>query len=348
MYCLPDIVKRPRHAIVWGLSVSLCCLISINIQAASTILSTGFESPFVSGPLQGQQGWVAAGSSASTATVESSVAKSGSQAVQVVKAGAPNTDRRWAAPVTGFPTQRYVIVDWDMRVTQTVNQTAFGPFFGVESYDAVASPTFPKLLGSLGVDATTGDVLYQTQDDGVLTETGTLVNFAQWNHFRMVLDFNTDSYRAYVNGSLVSTTGFVDRGAGLNNFTDADISTFAAAGDPVSQSLSASAVFDNFLIRDGLLGDYNLDGAVNIVDYTQWRTTFGTTVSPAGNFADGNRNGVVDAADYVIWRDNLGASVASGAEVGSALGSVVVPEPISWLLLLCAMPGLLRLRSRHA
>src|SRR5262249_10198619 len=144
----------------------------------------------------------------------------------------------------------------------------------------------PYLLGSLGVDASTGDVLYQTQDDGVLTETGTLVNFDQWNHYRVVLDFATDTYRGYFNGALLATTGFVGRTFGLDNFTDADISTFAAAADPVSQSLSSSAVFDNFKIRDGLQGDYDNDGDVDNADYTRWRQTFGNTISPIGNDAD--------------------------------------------------------------
>jgi hypothetical protein len=339
---LKAMFQRPLHALVGGLCISLIGPMGIESHAASTILSTGFESPFATGALQGQQGWVTAGSGGSTATVQSSIVNSGSQAVQVVKAGAPNTDRRWAVPVSGFPTQRYVIVDWDMRVSQPTNMTAFGPFFGVESYDADIAP---YLLGSLGVDATTGDVLYQSQDDGVLAESGTAVTFDQWHHFRIVLDFHTDSYRGFVNGALVSTTGFVDRGYGLDNFTDADISTFAAAADPTSQSLSASAVFDNFVIRDGLLGDYNLDGAVTAADYQQWRTTFGNSVSPASNFADGNSNGVVDAADYVIWRNNLGASVVSGAGAGSALESVVVPEPGVWLLFLGSLPCLLRLRG---
>ena len=83
--------------------------------AAGTVLSTGFESPFLLAPLEGQFGWLAAGSGGSTADVQNTVAKSGSQAVTVTKAAAANTDRRWAMPVTGYPSQRYIIVDWDMR-----------------------------------------------------------------------------------------------------------------------------------------------------------------------------------------------------------------------------------------
>lgn len=260
--------------------------------------------------------------------------------MEVVKAAAADTDRRWAVPQSGFPSQRFVIVDWDMRVAQASVLTGFGPFFGVDTYDADVAP---YVLGSLGVDATTGDVLYQFQGNGVLTETGTVVNFNQWYHYRLVLDFADDLYRGYLNNALVATTGFVDGGFGLNNFTDADIAVFAAAEDPVSQSVSATAVFDNFVVRDGLLGDYDIDGDVDNADYTRWRTTFGSSVFPSGNSADGNRNGIVDAADYVIWRDNLGASILSGA----GLGSSVVPEPASLVMLLAVLPGIFWMNLRR-
>jgi hypothetical protein len=327
----------------------ICCLLCIHAAgvavAASTILDTGFESPYVPGPLQGQPAspptWATAGFGSSTATVQTSIVHEGSQAVQVVKAGSPNTDRRWAVPVSGYPSQRYVIVDWDMRVAQPSSPTGFGPFFGVDTYDAFPSST-PFVLGALGVDARTGHVLYQAQDSGVLTETGSTVAFNQWYHYRLVLDFATDSYRGYFNGALVANTGFVDRVFGLDHFTDADIATFAAAGDPVSQSLSSSAVFDNFVVRDGLLGDYDIAGDVDSGDYTRWRTTYGNTVSPAGNLADGNRNGQVDAGDYVVWRDNLGASLASGAPLGAS----VVPEPVSCIMLLAVLPFTLSATSR--
>jgi hypothetical protein len=233
-------------------------------------------------------------------------------------------------PVTGYPSQRYIIVDWDMRVAQATNLTGFGPFFGVEGYDAVVAP---YLLGSLGVDATTGEVLYQAQDTGSLTATAAIVNFNQWYHYRLAFDFATDTYRGYLNGALLASTGFVDGSFGLDHFTDADISTFAAAADATSQTVSSSAIFDNFVVRDGLLGDYDNDGDVDSADYTRWRQTFGNSISPAGNLADGSHNGIVDAADYAIWRRSLGASLASG----SGLSTNVVPEPMSLLTALTSV-----------
>ena len=63
-------------------------------HAASTILTTGFEMPgFNTGNLEGQGGWVSAGVGTSTAVVQNSNAKSGSQAVTVTKAATTNSDR---------------------------------------------------------------------------------------------------------------------------------------------------------------------------------------------------------------------------------------------------------------
>lgn len=310
-----------------------------NVSAATTILSTGFESPFAPGNLVDQFGWKTAGVGASTATVKAGVGVSSSQGVEVVRTA--SSDRRWAVPhQMGYPSQRFVTVDWDMRVSQApVTSTGFGPFFGIDTYDDTTGAPF--VLGSLGVDSSTGDVLYQQQDTGELQETGIQVGFGEWNHYRIVLDFANDTYTALVNGTVRATNGFVDRQNGLNEFTDADIATFAAAPDGVSQGLVSSAVYDNFLVRDGLLGDYDIDGDVDNADYGVWRATYGSTVTTPGHNADGNGNGVVDAGDYVAWRNNLGATLFSGVAVGSAaaVGSSLsaVPEPASSFLALCGV-----------
>lgn len=69
----------------------------------------------------------------------------------------------------------------------------------------------------------------------------------------------------------------------------------------------------------GTLGDYDLDGSVDVNDFTVWRQGFGT--SGIGLASDGNRNGVVDAADYVLWRDHFGQ--------GNSALAATVPEPTS-------------------
>jgi hypothetical protein len=141
-----------------------------------------------------------------------------------------------------------------MRVEQTTGDAGtFGPFFGMEAYDDDANTV--GLLGSLGVDATTGDVLYQAATTGFLTETGSTVAFGEWNFFGVELNFVSKTYKLFLNDvQLGAAIGVVDEAnlvGGLNEFTDADISALAAAGDPASQALTGTAYFDNFVVAEG-------------------------------------------------------------------------------------------------
>jgi glucose/arabinose dehydrogenase len=70
-----------------------------------------------------------------------------------------------------------------------------------------------------------------------------------------------------------------------------------------------------------LAGDFDADGDVDMDDYDEWQSTFGSAL--ANPAAERNGNGIADAADYVTWRKNLGASLHAGAGAGA------VPEPIT-------------------
>jgi hypothetical protein len=107
-------------------------------------------------------------------------------------------------------------------------------------------------------------------------------------------------------------------------------------------SMPAFSVTTLVLVSDGLPGDYNYDGIVDVRDYAVWRTMAGQ----AGNLAaDGNEDNVVDAEDYALWAANYGNS-----EAGSGAGAVSVPEPASWTLLACLglAASIRRQRSRGA
>ena len=240
--------------------------------------ASGFELPFTTvflgtGQLEGQinpagEGQVippgqwlrSPATGGSTAVVQSAVFAPGGgiQAVRVNRAA--NNDARWAVPVNhlGYPdypnpfppepAQPLICIRWDMRVEQTAGAPdTFGPYFAVEAYDDDVNQV--GLLGSLGVDATTGEVLYQAPGTGFLTPTGVVVNFGEWNNFQIGLDYSTDQYSLLLNNSMLGTFGFVD--PGLDQFSDADIAAVAAAGDPASQALTGTAFFDNFLVREG-------------------------------------------------------------------------------------------------
>ena len=259
--------------------------IATNGQALATdadiVNAFGFEAPFSTsfvgtGQLEGQvnpQGfgqpvspgqWLRTqGSSANTAVVQSTVFApgGGNQAVKVDRTG--NADTRWAVPANsqGYPdypnpappepAQPFICISWDMRVEQTVS-AAFGPYFAVEAYDDDANPV--STLGSFGVDASTRDVLFQAANTGFLTETGVKVNYGAWNKFAMELNYATHTYKFLLNGVVLGTQGFVDQLSvvgGLNEFSDADITTVAAAGDPISLALAGTAYYDNFVVREG-------------------------------------------------------------------------------------------------
>jgi hypothetical protein len=222
-------------------------------SAATLYDSAGFEAPrFGPGALEAQDPvfgpWLMDTGSTSTAVVQSATVKSGSQAVRVDRVANANGDTRWAVQKPIMPSQRYVIVEWDMNVQQSTG-VDFGPFFGVEAYDA--DVTTVPLIGSLGVDASTGDVLVQEGSAGAIVETGTLVNFGAFNHFALHLDYTTKTYQAYVNGVEVASEGFVDDP--ILGFSDAPIAALAITPDSVATA-SGTAFFDNYIIYTSAVG----------------------------------------------------------------------------------------------
>src|SRR5688500_1047933 len=211
--------RRPSHAqhsaatrrpsILIMACVLACAAGVARAEDDDIVNAAGCEPPFstvtAGGALEGQinpagEGqvlppgqWQRTPGGTSTAVVQSAVFApgGGTQAVRVNRAA--NNDVRWAvqvdhlgypdypSPFPPEPAQPIISISWDMRVEQTVGQVnTFGPFFGVEAYD---DSGVIGLLGSLGVDATTGDVLFQAAGSGVLTESGSVVAFGAWNTF---------------------------------------------------------------------------------------------------------------------------------------------------------------------
>ena len=300
--------------------------------------SGGFESSagYTLGALEGQQGWVTTIGNAGSATVQNSVShpSGSSQAVRVDRGA--GTDDRWAVPVgnLGFPQHRFILVDWDMRTLATGAPVGTGPFLGVETYDATSGF---EVLGSFGVDATTGDVLYQAQGTGVLTDTNVNVNPGQWHHFQIKLDFGLNQYQILLDQTALVSTGFVD---GLsspfsNTFTDADIAALAGAVDGTSQNLTGTAFFDNFLVRDVSRADFDIDGDVDDLDLSTWAGAYG--INGAG---DANLDGDSDGEDFLIWQRDFDNNAAL-----QSLASSAVPEPSSLaLFLLAALSFKVRIR----
>jgi len=179
-----------------------------------------------------------------TAIIQTAVKQGGTQAVQFTRPANANGDTRYAVPrpaIVGTPAT-IVRINWDMNVS--LSPTApFGPFFGAEGYDATV-PTLPRLIGSLGVDSHTGEVLYQDAE-GNLTATTSVVPFGQWNHYTLELNYGTKQYRGLLNGTAIVTSPFID--PGIVGFTDAPISTLASTFDTIATA-TGTAYFDNYTI----------------------------------------------------------------------------------------------------
>lgn len=109
-----------------------------------------------------------------------------------------------------------------------------------------------------------------------------------------------------------TTTAVVPVGASVG---DVRFSTYFA---PFT---GGTVYIDNVSLRyviSGLPGDFNQDGVVDAADYTLWRDSKSSSVTP-GSGADADYSGVVDNLDYDLWRDAYGLSVSSATNA--------VPEP---------------------
>lgn len=212
--------------------------------------SNGFEPPrFVVGPLVGQDvgpagpdGWVTSGVGGVAAVVPSP-SNPLNQVVQVTR----TTGDTFYFPEATVPAlQRYVLISYDLNVPSGVAQGGnFGPFFGVQAYDAATDPTVPHVLGTGGVDATTGEVIYEDANGFQTTANDATVNFGTPNHFLIALDYQNQNYSLYLNGAAVATNvGFVDGAS--TKFTDADIAALAAQNEPPTET--GTAYFDNYSV----------------------------------------------------------------------------------------------------
>jgi hypothetical protein len=92
-----------------------------------------------------------------------------------------------------------------------------------------------------------------------------------------------------------------------------------------------------------VLGDYNGNGEVDAADYVVWRKMLNQSVTP-GSGADGTGpggtpDGVVNDLDYSFWRSRFGSTSAAGSAASEA---TAVPEPTAWTLVLFLMPLIVR------
>jgi hypothetical protein len=302
---------------------------------APLFVAASVTPPLSTGNVVGQDSWVAPALTTSSAVVEGATGVGATGSLRVNK-GASN-DGYWTRFTTGmaYTPNRYVTIDWDQYRAPRTATTGEAPVFGMQSYSSLEGGL--TQTSGVVVDATTGEVLIQTAaSGGALAQTNQFVPASTWRHFRLQLDFVSDTYDVFLNNTrIVTGAGFID--GPRTTFSDADVVGLSGYFDPASLSNTGFANFDNVIVRDGLPTDFNHngivdaadytvwrdqqgqngwglaadsngDGSVNAADLTDWQTDFGRTngVVTTMSMADYNANGVVDAADYTLWRDNLG------------------------------------------
>ena len=240
--------------------------------------SGGFEPPrFVPGNLVGQDPippgpWLKAGGS-STAVVQTATTNGGLQAVRVDRTANVGfaADSRWAVPTPFTPDSDDVLrVVFDLNVLGSgLPPGSFGPAFGVELYGLTGSNSL-MLIGSVSVDAATGEVLYQQQGTGGLVAEGAVVAFGAFNQFAITANFAALTYSIFLNGTPLHTEGFVD--SGFTSFSDADIFTFAAGGDSASRNAAGTAFFDNYQVQIIPEPSTTVLAAVGLLTVGLWRS----------------------------------------------------------------------------
>jgi hypothetical protein len=236
-------------------AVSLTVAPSATAAVTATLYdSAGFEPPrFTTGNLGGQdapQGtWVKSGNAAA-AVVQTAVVANGLQAVRLDRTN--GLDARFAPTLAAPSVTDPITISWVMRVEASAGAQPFGPFFGVEAYHDAGNGVL-RLIGTGGMDAKTGEVLFQHAGTGFLDATDVTVSFGQFHTFRLVLDYAQQEYSLYVDEALIRTEGFVDgtAAAPITGFSIASLSTFAASGDSASQAASGTAYFDDYKATSG-------------------------------------------------------------------------------------------------
>jgi hypothetical protein len=184
---------------------------SVLPACAGVLYSTGFESPtFTTGPIATQDGWAVFGTS-SAAQVESGVAESGSQAVEVLPSlAASQTGPYYALSTSATEIELSAYIFLASSSTQS------------EWQFAALSPGLAAFIGGVDIQSN-GAIDLQTGAD---PDVGTFT-YNSWQLLDFVFNFTTQTYNFSLNGTLVSSNQpFCGSASGCSG---ANVSSFGAA-----------------------------------------------------------------------------------------------------------------------
>ena len=176
----------------------------------------------------------------STAEVTGVNPVQGSKSVKITRRPGATGNTRWAVvkPTNASGLDNVVHIDFDMRVLRTANP--YGPLFGIEAYDG--SIGNPKLIGSLLIDAGSGEIVCHKAITGAHHGTGSYADLVLHHHYRMSINFTAKTCSLFADGKRIHTESFVDPSA--TSFTDGSLVTLATG--PGNES--GVAYVDNYRI----------------------------------------------------------------------------------------------------
>lgn len=191
-------------------SIALLALSSLVLSGAAhavPLFNSGFEAPeYVLGDLVGQNGWDAIGyfeDDVVLANVQNSVVKSGTQAVSL--SGIGEGAGAYAYNITPYvpAAGEAVTLGFDMLWGTSGNSRSY--LYGLQAYD-----TELNLIGSVGVSHVLGfyNAVVFDSEGAPIAIPGAVVQPGEWHRFELVLDYDTQTYRASMDGFLSAPMAF--------------------------------------------------------------------------------------------------------------------------------------------
>ena len=158
-------------------------------------------------------------------------------------------------------------------------------------------------------------VTWPLSDDDGVRQVPTSSDFTTGGTFREVNDVaGYNIWRRFADDSEGNLTMVGSVGTGVTSLVDASIDVSAGSRryvymvSVVDASANESAPIESAEIKNMLLlGDFDYDGDVDLLDYGIFQANFGKADFYPATDMDGN--GMVDLEDFFLWADNLGADL---------------------------------------
>jgi hypothetical protein len=258
--------------------------------------SNGFESPYVPGPLAGQQGYIAG--PGIHGNVQTATFQAGAQAVSLMMDNSPATGGQWYwvdTPHTMAPGADVLNVSCDIFLTAPAGNPGA---FGFDIYQG--TPVFDRIVGVyVGEGAGGNTFAYVGMPSPVGVVTSATITFGSWHHVDIIVDFGGNTFTLKVDGNTVvnAVPANVLPNAG---YTDTDLWALGGGGDN-------TIFYDNFKteVTDGgspCYPDCDGDTLLTLADFGCFQTAFGL----GQPYADCDGDTLLTLADFGCFQTAFG------------------------------------------